>query len=183
MASCMHISIISGDHYWLNCKCSTNLFTLLREIGTQIVIYISLKKWLPYLKEWFSLDGEWHTILTGDLSTPILISTSETSAFTVCLDASIHSTSSGFWYRDLVSEDCTHKINCGNFTHWLFTYFLLSHFQIYKKNSFEFFVGFYFAPTVQRLYGNFPAFTGGGRPQVSLHALFQAWGGTWVEPS
>ena len=33
---------------------------------------------------------------------------------------------------------------------------------------------YWVSPTLLRSYGNFPAFTGGGRPQVPLCALFHA---------
>ena len=38
------------------------------------------------------------------------------------------------------------------------------------------------AQTLFRSYGDFPTFTGEGRPQVPLCALFQAQAGTRVEP-
>ena len=42
--------------------------------------------------------------------------------------------------------------------------------------------GFKVAPTVFQSYGDFPALTGGGRPQMPLRTLFQARAGIWVEP-
>jgi hypothetical protein len=39
-------------------------------------------------------------------------------------------------------------------------------------------IGFYVTPTQYRSFGEVPAFTGGGRPQVPFHALFQARTGT-----
>ena len=40
------------------------------------------------------------------------------------------------------------------------------------------FCQFYVAPTLYRLYGDIPALTCGGRPQVPFGALFQALAGT-----
>ena len=41
-----------------------------------------------------------------------------------------------------------------------------------------FFVWFYVAPTLFRVIWQLSSFTGGGRPQVHLRALFQAQAGT-----
>jgi hypothetical protein len=43
-------------------------------------------------------------------------------------------------------------------------------------------IGFYVTSTQYRSCRDVPVFTGGGRPQVPLRALFRARAGTWVEP-
>ena len=49
------------------------------------------------------------------------------------------------------------------------------------KSSSFILVGVYVAPTLKVIWW-LSSFTGGGRPQVSHHALFLARAGTWVEP-